>query len=213
MPTISEESNEEIMRIAESLDTISKAIKKQADKLRDDPTRLEPALNILHKATLTPKGKIIITGVGKSYLISQKLAATMTSIGTRAISLHATEAVHGDLGIIDKGDCLLALSYSGETQEVIRVCEIIREWGDCWVVGMGKSIESPLGAMCDAWIECLVDEELSSNVCAPTTSSSLMLAMGDAIAVLLMQKRRFGPLDFARNHPGGFLGKQFQKSL
>ncbi|KAJ1875674.1 hypothetical protein LPJ55_000486 [Coemansia sp. RSA 990] len=205
MPTISEEPNNEALRIAESLEAISNAINKQADKLRAEPTKLEPALNVLHKTTQS--GKIVITGVGKSYLISQKLAATMTSIGTRAISLHATDAVHGDLGIIERGDCLLALSYSGETREVIRVCEIIRGWGDCCVVGMGRSRESPLGAICDAWIECPVDEELSTNVCAPTISSSLMLAMGDAIAVLLMQKRRFGPLDFARNHPGGFLGK------
>ncbi|KAJ2455740.1 hypothetical protein EV183_000587 [Coemansia sp. RSA 2336] len=203
MPTIAEESNE-TKRIAESLEAISNAIRKQADRLRAEPTKLEPALDILHKAS---KGKIIITGVGKSYLISQKLAATMTSIGTRAISMHATDAVHGDLGMVERGDCLLALSYSGETREVIRVCEIIRERGDCWVVGMGRSKESSMGALCDAWIDCLVDEELSANVCAPTTSSSLMLAMGDAIAVLLMQKKRFGPLDFARNHPGGFLGK------
>ncbi|KAJ1811938.1 hypothetical protein LPJ56_004107, partial [Coemansia sp. RSA 2599] len=163
----------------------------------------------------SPRQKIVFTGVGKSFLIGKKLAATLTSVGTPAVSLHSTEALHGDLGIIHPGDCVVALSYSGNTEEVLRLFSVLQGMreskevepsGMIWLVGMGRSRHSPLGKLCDAWIESTVDQELSSSVNAPTNSSSLMLAIGDAIAIFLMNRRQFGPTDFARNHPGGHLG-------
>ncbi|KAJ1818172.1 hypothetical protein LPJ60_004461, partial [Coemansia sp. RSA 2675] len=160
-----------------------------------------------------PGGKIVFTGVGKSYQIGKKLSATFTSVGTPSICIHATEALHGDIGLLAPGDCVVALSYSGATEEVLRMTEHVRRSSGSSsserisVLGMGRSSFSPLGALCDAWIDCAVVAELSDSVNAPTCSSSLMLAIGDALAVLLMNRRQFGPADFARNHPGGHLGR------
>ncbi|KAJ1896633.1 hypothetical protein LPJ66_003873 [Kickxella alabastrina] len=215
--------------IANSLDLVSQVIKQCADRIRNNnPYDLQSALQIMLQTADTPGCKIVFTGVGKSYLIGKKLAATLTSVGTPAISLHSTEALHGDLGIIHPGDCVVALSYSGATEEVLRLASVLRgvrskeeasvscgnTAGGAYLnnshlvrlVGMGKSAESPLGQICDAWIESAVEMELSPLVKAPTSSSSLMLAIGDAIAIMMMKRRHFGPVDFARNHPGGHLG-------
>ncbi|KAJ2310833.1 hypothetical protein IWW54_002974 [Coemansia sp. RSA 2705] len=204
--------------VASSLSLVSKAIKQHADSLRQNSHELQAALRILFTVTDTPGSKIVVTGIGKSFLIGKKLAATLTSVGTRAVSLHATEALHGDMGIIGSGDCIIALSNSGETEEVVRLASIIHSmrsqraaYMNVWLVGMGRSQNSSLGHWCDAWISCPVDTELSDNVSAPTVSSSLMLAVGDSIAIMLMNRRRFGPLDFARNHPGGALGQPSQQ--
>ncbi|KAJ2796378.1 hypothetical protein H4R21_004741 [Coemansia helicoidea] len=200
-----------IAAVADSLDLAGMAIAKHAARLRQDPHMLRPALEILLATAGAAGSKVVVTGVGKSFLIGKKLAATLTSVGTPAVSLHATEALHGDMGIVGPGDCVLALSYSGGTDEVVRLASILRgarerQAGGPWLVGMGRSPHTPLGELCDAWIDCAVDTELSRAVCAPTVSSSLMLAIGDALSIMLMNHRRFGPADFARNHPGGHLG-------
>ncbi|KAJ2594271.1 hypothetical protein H4R99_005873 [Coemansia sp. RSA 1722] len=201
--------------IADSLDKVSQVIKQCANRIRSDSAELQSALQIIAQTADSQTQKIIFTGVGKSFLIGKKLAATLTSVGTPAVSLHSTEAMHGDLGIIHPGDCVIALSYSGNTEEVIRLFTVLRGMrssenraleNTVWLVGMGRTGQSPLGNLCDAWIESAVDQELSLSVNAPTSSSSLMLAIGDAIAILLMNRRQFGPTDFARNHPGGHLG-------
>ncbi|KAJ2794788.1 hypothetical protein H4R20_006111, partial [Coemansia guatemalensis] len=196
--------------IASSLDLVGLAIKQHADRLRQDTQELQRALDIIFTVADAPRSKFVITGVGKSFLVGKKLAATMTSVGTRAVALHATEALHGDVGIIDSGDCVIALSYSGVTEEMVKLAKVLRDpqnRHDVWLIGMGRSVNSPLGELCDAWIDCSVETELSSVVCAPTISSSLMLALGDSIATLLMNRSKFGPSDFVRNHPSGNLGK------
>ncbi|KAJ2835545.1 hypothetical protein FBU31_001597 [Coemansia sp. 'formosensis'] len=197
--------------VASSLELTGLAMKQCADRLRKNSTTFKSALRLLIRAADRPGSKIVFTGVGKSYQIGKKLAATFTSVGTLSICIHATEALHGDMGIVTPGDCVVALSYSGATEEVLRMTEHVRSYS-CMdervcVVGMGRSSESPLGALCDAWIDSAVASELSDSVNAPTCSSSLMLAIGDALAVLLMNRRQFGPADFARNHPGGHLGR------
>ncbi|KAJ2823564.1 hypothetical protein IWW50_003724 [Coemansia erecta] len=211
MPASTDDLHMACTAVANSLDTVSKAIQQHAATLRQAPQDLQSALRILFATTDTPSSKIVVTGVGKSFLIGKKLAATLTSVGTRAVSLHATEALHGDLGIIQPGDCVLALSYSGETDEIIRLVSVLHKMrglaGQIMVVGMGGAPGSRLGAMCDAWIACPVEVELSADVRAPTVSSSLMLAVGDAIAIVLMNRRKFGPRDFAQFHPGGVLGQ------
>ncbi|KAI9505992.1 hypothetical protein GGI25_001396 [Coemansia spiralis] len=238
--------------IADSLRSISRSIRQCADRIESaakDGSRetLQNALQLIFKTADTPGSKIVFAGVGKSYLIGRKLAATMTSVGTPAISIHATEALHGDLGIIRPFDCIILLSYSGATDEVVNLATILRNsnWpssfqpsvlnshvnshtnevasdssrsdsflhSGVFLLGMGAEMDSPLGRLCDAWIECKVDGELSSTVCAPTTSSSLMLAMGDSIAMLLMARRNFGPHDYARNHPGGELGRKSRSEI
>ncbi|ORX69268.1 SIS domain-containing protein [Linderina pennispora] len=198
--------------VANSLDRISNAIKQSAERLRSDPKGFHHALRILFQTADSPHGKFIFTGVGKSYLIGRKLAATWTSVGSRAMCVHSTEALHGDLGIVSPGDCVIALSYSGNTEEVVRMVKAMRsglrgESVGVSVVGVGRSSDSPLGMLSDAFIDGSVDGELSEAVSAPTTSSSVTLAIGDAIAMLLMERRQFGPADFARNHPGGNLGR------
>ncbi|PIA16485.1 SIS domain-containing protein, partial [Coemansia reversa NRRL 1564] len=162
--------------IANSLDLVSLAIKQHADLLREDTEELQNALNIIFAVADAPRSKFVITGVGKSFLIGKKLAATLISIGTRAVALHATEALHGDFGIIESGDCVIALSYSGVTEEMVKLAKVLRNPHnnyDAWLVGMGKSVNTPLGELCNAWIGCSVKKELSSVVCAPTISSSL----------------------------------------
>ncbi|KAJ2336171.1 hypothetical protein GGI00_000981 [Coemansia sp. RSA 2681] len=190
-------------------------MKQCADRLRTNSSGFKAALRLLVRAADRPESKIVFTGVGKSYQIGKKLAATFTSIGTLAICIHSTEALHGDMGVLTPGDCVIALSYSGATDEVLRMTEHVLSNNDgcvderdrVSVVGMGKSRDSLLGRMCDAWIDSAVESELSDSVNAPTCSSSLMMAIGDALAVLLMNRRQFGPADFARNHPGGHLGR------
>ncbi|KAJ1719956.1 hypothetical protein LPJ53_005357 [Coemansia erecta] len=201
-----------IADIALSLDKASQALHHAAQRLRSHPEDLSQALTLLLATTTsTPTGKLVFAGVGKSYLIGRKLAATMMSTGTYAISLHATDALHGDLGVMQSGDCLVALSYSGATEEVVRVAESVGRRG-VRVVGMGGERRSPLGRLCDAWIACGVPGEMSAAVAAPTCSSAVMMAMGDAIAVMMMERRRFGPTEFARNHPAGELGRVSRKT-
>ncbi|KAJ2399599.1 hypothetical protein GGI23_002559 [Coemansia sp. RSA 2559] len=206
--------------IADSLRAISQSLKQCADRISTPSSEahamLQEALRLIYKTGDTADGKLVFAGVGKSYLVGKKLAATMTSVGTLAVSMHATEAVHGDLGLIRANDCVVLLSYSGCTDEVVRLAAVLRAMRPTHpgvLIGMSGAAQadSPLGKLCDAWIDCKVDAELSSAVCAPTTSSSLMLAMGDAIAMLLMARRNFGPADFVRNHPGGQLGRRLHQ--
>ncbi|KAJ2714173.1 hypothetical protein H4R19_001870 [Coemansia spiralis] len=215
-PSAADDLDHAIAAVAGSLDMASTAIKQHAARLRRDPRMLRPALEILLSVARTAGSKVVVAGVGKSFLIGKKLAATLTSVGTPAVSMHATEALHGDMGILGPGDCVLALSYSGETEEVVRLASVLRAARARHprgprLIGMGRSPATPLGELCDAWIDCAVDAELSQDVRAPTVSSSLMLAIGDALAIMLMDYRCFGPADFAQNHPGGCLGAAGRK--
>ncbi|KAJ2893725.1 hypothetical protein IWW38_002786 [Coemansia aciculifera] len=212
MPAPTHDLERSTLDVASSLELTGLAIKQCAERLRTSSSGFKSALLLLTRAADKPGSKIVFTGVGKSYQIGKKLAATFTSIGTLATCIHSTEALHGDMGVLTPGDCILALSYSGATEEVLRMTEHVRNSHGCernrvYVVGMGRSKDSPLGRMCDAWIDSAVDSELSDSVSAPTCSSSLMMAIGDALAVLLMNRRQFGPEDFVRNHPGGHLGR------
>jgi arabinose-5-phosphate isomerase len=150
-------------------------------------------------------GRVVVTGLGKSGAVGRKIASTFASTGTPALFLHAGEALHGDLGMVTGGDCLLALSYSGRTEEILRVASSVRAGGIA-VVALTRSRLSPLGAGADAVIETRVEREACPLNLAPTSSTTLCLALGDALAVCLMEARGFGASDFARFHPGGILG-------
>ena len=153
------------------------------------------------------KGKLIITGVGKSGLIGAKMAATFASTGTSSFFLHPTEALHGDLGMIGKEDSVLAISYSGESEELAKILPHIKRF-NIPLIGMSRDKNSTLGKYSDAFIPTIIEKEACPLGVAPTTSTTLTLAIGDALAVCMMKKINFTKNDFASFHPGGSLGKQ-----
>jgi len=153
------------------------------------------------------KGKLIITGVGKSGLIGAKIAATLASTGTSSFFLHPTEALHGDLGMMGKEDAVLASSYSGESEELIKILPHIKRF-DIPLIGMAKTKNSSLGKYSDIFLPLHVEKEACPLDAAPTCSTTLTLALGDALAVCLMKKKNFQKEDFASFHPGGSLGKR-----
>jgi arabinose-5-phosphate isomerase len=156
---------------------------------------------------LNIKGKLIITGVGKSGLIGAKMAATFASTGTPSFFLHPTEALHGDLGMIDKNDIVIAISYSGESEELSSILPHIKRF-NVPLIGMTRDRNSTLGKISDLVIDVVVEQEACPLDIAPTSSTTLTLALGDALAVCLMKARDFQKSDFASFHPGGALGKQ-----
>ncbi len=153
------------------------------------------------------KGRVVITGMGKSGLICQKIAATMASTGTPAMFLHPAEGVHGDLGMLMKGDVIIAVSNSGETDEIIRILPVIKRMG-LPLISMSGNPVSTLARAGDVSIDISVAEEACPLALAPTSSTTATLAMGDALAVSLMIQRGFKEEDFALNHPGGALGRR-----
>ena len=152
-------------------------------------------------------GRVVVTGMGKSGLIGQKIASTMASTGTPAFFLHPAEGIHGDLGMIMKGDVVIAISYSGEVEEVVRIIPIIKRLGASLIVMTGNSASS-LARTGDVFLDISVKEEACPLGLAPTASTTATLAMGDALAVALLVKRGFNAEDFALFHPGGTLGKK-----
>jgi len=158
------------------------------------------------------KGKIIVMGLGKSGHIADKIAATFASTGTSAFFIHPSEAIHGDLGMIDKEDIVLVLSNSGETEEIISLIPVIKNMG-IKIIAITGNEDSKLSSEADIHIHVEVKEEACPMNLAPTASTSAALAMGDAIAVALLEKRGFTKEDFAKSHPGGSLGKQLLLSV
>lgn len=153
------------------------------------------------------RGRVIVAGVGKSGLIGRKIAATLTSTGTPATFLHPVESVHGDLGIVTSDDVAILISKSGETDELLPMLEQLKRMG-VRIVGITAGAESTLARHSDAWLDGSVREEACPHDLAPTTSTTVALALGDALAVALLQEKGFQREDFARLHPGGSLGKQ-----
>jgi arabinose-5-phosphate isomerase len=164
---------------------------------------IEKAVEIVYNT----KGKLIVTGIGKSGLIGSKIAATLASTGTPSFFLHPTEALHGDLGMITKDDSVLAISYSGESEELIKILPHIKRF-DVALIAMTGREDSTLARYADVTLNIHVNKEACPLNVAPTSSTTLTLAMGDALAVCLMKKRNFTKEDFASFHPGGSLGKR-----
>ena len=156
---------------------------------------------------LKTNGKLIITGVGKSGLVGAKMAATFASTGTSSFFLHPTEALHGDLGMISQGDTLLAISSSGESEELTKILPHIKRF-NIPLIGLAGNKASSLGKHADVFLDISVEKEACPLGIAPTTSTTLTMALGDALAVALMKKRGFKEQDFASFHPGGSLGKK-----
>ena len=165
-------------------------------------TNLKPALEIL----LECKGHVVITGLGKSGLVGAKIAATLSSTGTPSFFLHSADALHGDSGALTPGDVLIAISNSGETAEVNAIAKMAKGWGNS-VIAITKYSNSSLAKSSDAVISIAFDKEADPLNLAPTTSTTLTIAAGDALASALMAHRGFSSQDFGKRHPGGALGK------
>ena len=179
----------------------------EAQTLLDSAKNINDVFDKAVSVILACKGKLIVTGVGKSGLIGAKMAATFASTGTPSFFLHPTEALHGDLGMIGKDDVVLAISYSGESEELSSILPHIKRF-DIPLIGMTKNHESTLGRYSDIVIDVVVEKEACPLNIAPTSSTTLTLALGDALAVCLMRAKNFQKSDFASFHPGGALGKQ-----
>jgi arabinose-5-phosphate isomerase len=156
---------------------------------------------------LACRGRVVVTGIGKSGHIGRKIAATLASTGTPAIFVHAAEAAHGDLGMITRDDVLLALSYSGEGDELLTIAPLAKREGTP-LVAMTGSAGSTLARLADVHLDVHVDKEACPLNLAPTSSTTAMLAFGDALAIACLDGRGFGPEDFARSHPAGALGRR-----
>jgi arabinose-5-phosphate isomerase len=155
-------------------------------------------------------GRVVVTGMGKSGIIAQKIAATLSSTGSPALFLHPAEAVHGDLGVLMPGDVVIALSASGETEEILRLLATLKRKGDA-LVSFCCNLLSTLAQASDVALDCSVEREACGLNLAPTASTTAMLALGDALAVAVSLKKGFKAEDFADLHPGGKLGKQLAK--
>src|SRR2546425_1163050 len=165
--------------------------------------RFDAAVQLLRNC----RGRVIVTGMGKSGIICRKIAATLTSTGTPAFFLHPAEATHGDLGVLQSDDVVLALSYSGETDEILRLLETIRRFGAKLIAITGAPASS-LAQAADVAIDCSVTEEACPMNLVPTASTTASLAIGDALAMTLLVEKGFKQEDFASLHPGGKLGKR-----
>jgi len=193
--------------MSEILDTAREVLRlegaellRHAELIGDE---IERAVNLI----LACKGKVIVTGVGKSGHIGVKIAATLASTGTPSFFVHPTEALHGDLGMIGKDDMVLAISFSGESEELVRILPHLKRFG-VKIIAMARDKNSSLGKVSDEFIGLGIVKEACPLGAAPTVSTTLTLALGDALAICLMRQRRFGKEDFANFHPGGSLGKR-----
>jgi arabinose-5-phosphate isomerase len=202
--------------------TGSNVVRIEAEALRELAERLagpmaadfERAVECLHSCG----GRVVVTGMGKSGIIARKIAATLSSTGTPALYLHPAEAVHGDLGMLVKGDVVVALSSSGETEEILQLLATMRRIGSKLVTITGDSLysgnsnkRSTLAQAADIALDCSIAKEACSLGLAPTASTTAMLALGDALAVALAERRGFKEEDFADLHPGGKLGKRLAR--
>ena len=187
--------------VIELLRIEAQAIERSAEKL--DETAVGKALSLLANCP----GKVVLLGVGKSGVIAQKIAQTMTSTGTVAVFVHPSDALHGSLGIISQGDVVIALSNSGETGEILSLLPALKQRNVSLIAIVGNT-ESSLARSADIVLDASVDQEACPLNLAPTTSTTVALAIGDALAMTLMQEKGWTAEDFASNHPAGNLGKR-----
>lgn len=186
--------------VKKELNLEAEAIKKVAEQIDDS---VEKAIDILYNC----KGKVVVTGMGKTGIIARKIAATLSSTGTTSIFLHAAEGIHGDLGILQKDDVVIAVSTSGNTQELISIIPFIK-FMKIPIISITGNKQSQLAKNSDVVIDCYVPKEFEPFGLVPTASTTVTLAIGDAIAVALLKKRNFKETDFAKFHPGGTIGKK-----
>jgi len=192
------------------LETARRTLRSEGKAIAELAERLDAPFAAGAKAVYECSGKVVMTGIGKAGIIAQKLSATLASTGSQSIFLHPVEALHGDLGRLQRDDVVIALSHSGASEEIVRLLDHIKARGATLIAVTGAD-DSPLGRHADITI-CYGDvQEACPHGLAPTVSTSCMLALGDALALTVMQMRQFQPEDFAVFHPGGSLGRKLLK--
>ena len=192
---------------ARALAAAKDALVVETDALTAIATRLEPSFAAVVQAVLSCYGRVVVMGMGKSGHVGNKIAATLASTGTPAFFVHPAEASHGDLGMITAGDVVLAISNSGESDEFNAILPVIKRMGIVLIALTGRS-DSSLARHADHVINSRVDKEACPLNLAPTASTTAQMALGDALAIALLDARGFKPADFARSHPGGALGRK-----
>ncbi len=193
-----------------SLETAKRVLRIEVEAIQGVLSRLDARFEEAVEILFQCKGRAVVTGMGKSGLIGRKIAATFASTGTPSLFLHPAEALHGDLGMLVRDDVLLAISYGGETEEIISLLDTAKRLNVRMVTLTGNP-RSTLAAASDVVLDISVAEEACSLNLAPTASTTASLAMGDALAIALLERRGFGPGDFAALHPGGRLGKRLMR--
>ncbi len=184
-----------------------KTIETEAEAIQNLASLLDQQFAATVNCILKSKGRVVISGIGKSAIIASKIVATLNSTGTPAIFMHAADAIHGDLGTIQKDDVVICISKSGNTPEIKMLVPLIKI-GDNTLIGMTGSTDSYLAQNADFTLNTYVEKEACPNNLAPTTSTTAQLVIGDALAICLLELRGFGQKDFAKYHPGGTLGKK-----
>ena len=193
-----------------SLETARKVLEIEADAVRRMAERVDQRTQQAVEYLYNCQGRVVITGMGKSGLVAQKISATLSSTGTPSFFLHPAEAIHGDLGKLVRGDVLIALSYSGETEEILRMLDTVKRLG-IPLISLTGNLDSTLGKASDVTIDVGIPQEACPLGLAPTASTTAQLAMGDALAMELLSMRGFGEEDFAQLHPGGNLAVQLRR--
>jgi arabinose-5-phosphate isomerase len=190
-----------------SLETARRVLQIEAQAIQDVLARLDKTFEKAVDLLFACKGRVVVTGMGKSGLVARKISATFSSTGTPSFFLHPAEALHGDLGMLARGDTLLAVSYSGETEEIIALLEALKRL-EIQMVTLTGRVHSTLAEASDIALDVSVKEEACSLNLAPTASTTVAMAVGDALAVSLLERRDFRHDDFAALHPAGRLGKK-----
>lgn len=190
-----------------SLETARRVLRIEAQAIQDVLARLDASFDRAVEVLFACKGRVVVTGMGKSGLIGRKISGTLSSTGTPSFFLHPAEALHGDLGMLARGDALLAISYGGETQEILDLLETLKRL-DITIVTLTGNLRSTLAEASDVALDVSVKEEACSLNLAPTASTTVAMAIGDALAISLLEKRGFRPDDFAALHPAGRLGNK-----
>ncbi|GAB4269353.1 MAG: KpsF/GutQ family sugar-phosphate isomerase [Candidatus Rifleibacteriota bacterium] len=190
------------------LDSAKRALQIEIEAIESAKSRLNENFVRAVNLILNSSGRLVVCGMGKSGLVGKKISATLSSTGTPSFFLHPAEALHGDLGMVTDKDVVLLLSNSGETEEIIRLIPFLRRVG-AGLIAMVGNIDSSLGKMADVTIDSSVSQEACPMNLAPTSSTTVTMALGDALAVALMEARGFKEKDFARLHPSGTLGRKF----
>jgi arabinose-5-phosphate isomerase len=190
-----------------SLETARRVLQIEAQAIQDVLARLDGSFERAVDLLFACKGRVVVTGMGKSGLVGRKISATFSSTGTPSFFLHPAEALHGDLGMLARGDALLAITYGGETQEILNLLEALRRL-EIPIVTMTGNPKSTLGEASEVALDVSVKEEACSLNLAPTASTTVAMAVGDALAISLLERRGFQHDDFAALHPAGRLGKK-----
>ena len=187
--------------------TALRTLQLQADSIRDLAAFINEDFVKAVERVAVNSGRLVVSGIGKSAIIAQKIVATLNSTGTPSIYMHAADAIHGDLGMIQKDDIVLVISKSGDSPEIKVLLPLVKGFGNL-IIGMTGNLQSFLANNCDIILNTTVQHEACPNNLAPTTSTTAQMVMGDALAVCLMELKGFNSQDFAKFHPGGTLGKK-----